>query len=137
LLEVPVIDRAVHGVARVSHLFAQAANGLLEVPVIDRAVHGVARVSHLFAQAIHSGPETRVIDRAVHRVAPIAVGMSRWLWKAVDLRGIEGVMLRAGRAASHTGAALRRLEPRTLRHHLAIVVGWLVAAIGLLYWLLL
>ena len=137
LLEVPVIDRAVHGVARVSHLFAQAANGLLEVPVIDRAVHGVARVSHLFAQAVHSGPETRVIDRAVHRVAPIAVGMSRWLWKAVDLRGIEGVMLRAGRAASHTGAALRRLEPRTLRHHLAIVVGWLVAAIGLLYWLLL
>ena len=136
-LDLRWVNRAVHGTASAARLIARAANGLLEVPIIDRAVHGIARVSHLFARAVHSVPETRVIDRAVHRLAPAAVGVSRWLLRAVDIRGIEGVMQRTGRAASHAGTALRRIEPRTLRHHLVIVVGSLVAAIGLLYWLLL
>ena len=109
----------------------------LDLRCVNRAVHGIARVSHLCARAVHSVPETRVIDRAVHRVAPAAVGVSRWLLRVIDIRGIEGVMQRTGRAAGHAGTALRRIEPRTLRNHLVIVVGSLVAAIGLLYWLLL
>ena len=107
----------------------------VDIRWIDRAVHGSAGAARLFAGALRSVPETRWIDRTVHSLASAAVAVAKWLLEAIDLRGIDGATRRAGHLASDLGAALRRIEPRTLRHYLGIVVGGLVAAIGLSYWL--
>ncbi len=132
-LDVRWIDRAVAGTARVSRLGAESLHRLLERSVIDRAVAGTAGVSRLGAESLHRLLERSVIDRTVHAAAATTVGLSRWLWAAVDMRKIDAAVQRLGRLAAAVGPALRGIEPRTLRQHLLIVVYWLVAAIGLSY----
>jgi len=39
-----------------------------------------------------------------------------------------------GHQADVTGHMLQKIEPRTLQHHLLVMVYWLIAAIGLFYW---
>ncbi len=84
------------------------------------------------------------------------VRLSRWLLRRVDLglvdrasmgaahctrlfadslRGADRFARRIGRLGENAGAALQRIEPRTLQQHLVIVTCWLVVAVGLLYWL--
>ena len=75
-----------------------------------------------------------MIDRAVQLVAPVTVRASQWLLAAVDLGNVDAASRRLGQLAGDAGAALRRIEPRTLRHHLLVVVSWLVVVIGLSYW---
>lgn len=60
---------------------------------------------------------------------------SGWLWQLFDRGGAGGAMRTADPTADGVGEAARRLGPRTLRHHLVIIVCWLALAIGLTYWL--
>jgi hypothetical protein len=61
------------------------------------------------------------------------VRTSGWLWQVVDRQGTDESIQRVGGLAEDTGEALQRLGPRTLRHHLVIIVCWLSLAIGLTY----
>ena len=63
--------------------------------------------------------------------------MPGWLWRVIDVRGTQETVERLGRLADGTGHVLEEIEPRTLQHHLGVVVCGLGLAIGLLYWLVL
>lgn len=71
----------------------------------------------------------------VQGAATSSVKMSQWLWQVLDVRGTDRAVEQLGRLADGGGQALQRIEPRTLRHHLIVVVCWLVVTIGLWYWL--
>jgi len=75
----------------------------------------------------------RVIDRAVEKTGGKSVG----LWEAVDVRRIERGTDQIGRAADASGKRLYDVEPRTIQHHLVVLIAWLVAAILFFYWLVL
>ena len=64
-------------------------------------------------------------------------GLAQWLWRVIDVRGTQETIERLGILADGAGHALEEIEPRTLQHHLGIVVCGLLLAIGLLYWLVL
>ena len=51
--------------------------------------------------------------------------------------GLRKTVERLGILADGAGHVLEEIEPRTLQHHLGIVVCGLLLAIGLLYWLVL
>ena len=61
---------------------------------------------------------------------------SGWLWRVIDQRGTDEALQRVGRLADDTGETLQKIGPRTLRHHLVIIVCWLALAIALTYWLI-
>ena len=133
-LDLRWIDRTVQAVAPAARWLAESLHRLLEIGLIDRAVQAVAPAARWLAGLLHWLLETRVIDRAVQLVAPVTVRASQWLLAAVDLGNVDAASRRLGQLAGDAGAALRRIEPRTLRHHLLVVVSWLVVVIGLSYW---
>lgn len=104
---------------------------------IDRVVNGIATVSFLLARWLWQVIEVRGIDRMVGGSATSSVRLAHWLWRVIDVRGTEETVERLGRLADGAGHMLEEIEPRTLQHHLVVVVCWLGIAIGLLYWLVL
>ncbi len=81
--------------------------------------------------------DVRVIDRTVERTGSQSVGLARWLWEVIDVRRIEKNVERIGHAADATGHKLQDVEPRTLQHHLLVLIFWLVVAIVFFYWFVL
>ena len=73
------------------------------------------------------------IDGAVLGSAGVGRRFADWLWRVVDLRGADATLLRVGRLGQDAGGSLDRVQPRTLRQHLVIIVCWLAVAIGLAY----
>jgi len=63
------------------------------------------------------------------------VNLAQWLWQVIDIRGIEKNVERLAHQADATGHVLQKLAPRMLQHHLLVMIFWLVAAIGIFYWL--
>ena len=157
-----LIDRAVHGIARLVRGCSGWLERTAETKLINRSVHRVAGLAVACAGWLERTAETKLINRSVHRVAGLAVAyagwlersaetgvigrapevtagglvrISGWLWRIVDRRGTDESLERFGRLADDTGKTLQRIGPRTLRHHLVIIVCWLVLAISLTYWL--
>ena len=103
---------------------------------INSAVQGVGSVTLWVARGIAGTLETRAIERGSIGVGKAVLVLSRWLWGTIEVHGVERIE-GLGRLAEETGLALQRIEPRTLQHHLLLVVCWLILAIGLSYWFLL
>ena len=106
----------------------------LEVKGLDRGLAGGARSSISISRWLWSALEIQGLDRGLTGGARSSISLSRWLWRVVDLRGdamVEGL----GHVSDETGEILQRIEPRTLQHHLLVVVFWLTLAIALSYWL--
>ena len=74
-------------------------------------------------------------DLYVALVARPTVYVARWLWQTVDVRGIDRACIGVGYQTDTTGQALRKIDPRLLQQQTTVIVVWVVAAIGLLYWL--
>ena len=74
------------------------------------------------------------IDRAITTLAEVSIALARWLWQVIDIRGIEQNIERLGYQADAAGHMLLKVEPRTLQHYLLVMVFWLIGAIGLFYW---
>ena len=102
---------------------------------IDRFISGIAGVSVTLARWLWQVVDVRGIDRGVVGIGSQTVNFARWLWQIIDIRGIENNIERLGHQAEATGQILQKFEPRTLQHHLLVMIFWLVAAIGLFYWL--
>ncbi len=75
------------------------------------------------------------IDRVIMSLAEGSVALARWLWQVFDIRVPEKPVERLGYQADATGHMLQKVEPRILQHHVLVMVLWLVVAIGLFYWL--
>jgi hypothetical protein len=63
----------------------------------------------------------------VEGIGRLTIGVARWLWQSVDLRGFERVIGTISRQNRATGEALRRIEPSMLQHHLLVMIFTLVA----------
>jgi NADH-quinone oxidoreductase subunit L len=100
-------------------------------------VNGIGTVSLLLARWLWHVIDVRGIDRMVGGSATLSVRLAHWLWRVIDVRGAEETVERLGRLADGAGHMLEDIEPRTLQHHLVVVVCWLGIAVGLLYWLVL
>jgi NADH-quinone oxidoreductase subunit L len=131
------IDRVVNGIATVSFLLARWLWRVIDGRVIGGMVDGSATFSVRLAQWLWRVIDVRGIDRMVDTSATSSVRLAQWLWRVIDVRGTEKTVERLGRLADGAGHVLEEIEPRTLQHHLGVVVCGLGLVIGLLYWLVL
>jgi NADH-quinone oxidoreductase subunit L len=136
-IEVLAIDRVVLGVAAVSVRLAQWLWQVFDARVIGQTVDGSATSSVRLAQWLWQVIDVRVIENTVDSSASLSVRIARWLWRVIDVRGTQGTVERLGPLAEDAGNALQEIEPRTLQHHLVVVICGLGLAIALLYWLVL
>ena len=100
---------------------------------IDRWIHGIATSGISFSGWMWRVVDVRGIDRAVNETGDRSVGLARWLWEAVDVRRIERSADQIGETVDVSGRKLRDVEPRTLQHHLVVLIAWLIVAIVFFY----
>ena len=136
-IDVRGINRLIHGIATKSVLFSRWMWRVVDVRGIDRAVVESGNQSVGLARWLWKTIDVRVIDRAVEKTGGKSVGLARYLWEAVDVRRIEKGADQIGRAADASGKKLNDVEPRTIQHHLVVLITWLVAAILFFYWFVL
>jgi NADH-quinone oxidoreductase subunit L len=136
-IDVRGINRLIHGIAATLVLLARWLWRVVDVRGIDDVIHRLATNAILFAQWLWRVVDVRGIDRTVVESGNQSVGLAQWLWEAVDVRQIEKGSDQIGRAADASGKKLNEVEPRTIQHHLGVLITWLVAAILFFYWLVL
>jgi hypothetical protein len=124
----------VHGVGAVALWISQWGRSAIEVRGGDRAVAGLGHLVLVISGWLRGTVEVQGVDRMVEGGAASSLRLSQWLWSVIERRGTDDTVEGLGRLASSTGQVLQKLEPRTLQHHLLVVVFWLVFAIGLSYW---
>jgi hypothetical protein len=101
---------------------------------IDRVVVGLGQRSVGFARWLWRVVDLRGVDRVVVGVGRQSVGFANWLWKIIDIKVIDKNVNRLGDQAGSAGDMMRELEPRTLQHHLLVMIFWLIVGMGLLFW---
>jgi NADH-quinone oxidoreductase subunit L len=109
----------------------------VDIRGVDRLVHAIAGLSVRFSQWLWRAVDVRGIDRTVDGTGAFSVRVADWLWRVVDVRATGKTIDRLGQLADDTGRVFQEIEPRSLQHHLVVVVGWLALAIGVAYWLVL
>jgi NADH-quinone oxidoreductase subunit L len=131
------VNYAVQGVGSVALWVARGIAGTLEARAIEGGSSGVGKGVVVLSRWLWGTIEARGVERLVQGSATSSLRLSDWLWRAVDRRATDQAIEGLGRMADDTGLALQKIEPRTLQHHLLLVVCWLILAIGLSYWFLL
>jgi hypothetical protein len=101
----------------------------------SRVVHSIASSSLLLASWLWRVIDIKGIDRMVVGVGGSSVGLGRWLWRVVDVRWLSYNVRQILKGADVAGQILQETETRTIQHHLLVMVFWLVSAICLLYFL--
>ena len=107
----------------------------IDVGCIDRVVYGTATLSIIFAKWAWQVVDVKGIDRLTVNLGQQSVGVGTWLWRRIDVGGIAETLGKGGRSANAPGHVMEETGPRTLQHHLLVIIFWLVLAIGLLYML--
>ncbi len=105
----------------------------VDLGCIDRVVMGVALVSVAFSRWLWRTVDVKGIDRVVVGAGGRTVSMARWFWQHIEMRQAEERMEHVPPAEA-ADQIVREVEPRTLQHHVLVMVFWLIAAIGLFYW---
>ena len=131
------INSAVQGVGAGALWVARGIGNTLEARAIERGSTGVGKAVLVLSHWLWGTIEAKGVERIVQGSATSSVRLSGWLWRVVDRRATDQALEGIGRLADETGLALQKIEPRTLQHHLLLVVGWLLLAIALSYWFLL
>lgn len=108
---------------------------VVDIGGIDRAVHSVASSSIVLANWLWRVIDIKGVDRVVVSVGGSSVSLGQWLWRVADVRWLENNIGKIFKGADTAGQVLQETEPRTIQHHLLVMIFWLVSAIGLLYFL--
>ena len=137
ILEVHTVERVSTGMGKAVLWFARGIRSILEVHTVERVSTGMGKAVLILSGWLWGTIEARGVERVVEGSARSSLRLSSWLWRVVDRRATDQALEGIGRLADETGLALQKIEPRTLQHHLLLVVSWLVLAIGLSYWFLL
>ena len=106
---------------------------VIDMRLIDRAIHSVASHSVLFAQWLWRIVDIKGIDRIVVGIGQQSVGLSRWLWQVVGVGWLEQKADQEGSRVDVAGSFLQEAEARTIQHQLLVMILWLVLATGTLY----
>ena len=107
----------------------------IDIRVIDHFIHSIANYSVNFARWLWGIVDVRVIDRFIHIIAAYSVYFAGWLLQIVDIRWLEGKVGKVAGQVNATGKLLQEMESRTIQHQILVMVFWLVAMTGLLYFL--
>jgi len=130
-----IINGFVMGIASVSLGMAKWLWRVVDLRGIDGLVWGVGRHSVGLAGWLWRVVDLRGIDRVVVGLGERTVGMANWLWRVSTFRVHKQSIQNEGTVTQTPDAALQEFEPRTLQHHLLVMIFWLIVAIGLFYWL--
>jgi len=108
----------------------------IDIKIIDHFIQSIATFSVKFARWLWRVMDIRGIDRFTQSFATFSVYFARRLWRVVDIRWLEGKMGQVAGQANTAGQILQEMESRTIRHQLLVMIFWLVAMTGLLYFLI-
>lgn len=131
--DVRVVDQAYRSVATSSLMLSRFLWQMIDVRGIDRGVTGFGYGSLSLAQWLWQIIDVRGIDRTVNDLGSSSLTTARWLWN-VDVRGVERTTDEIGRQSDATGRRLARMEPRTLQHHILLMIVWLILGLAVFYW---
>ena len=79
--------------------------------------------------------DLRGIDRVVVGIGEQSVGFANWLLRVFDFRIRPKEIPGLEQEGEVPNEVIQELEPQTLQHHLLVMIFWLIIAIALLYWL--
>lgn len=130
-----VFDALIMGIAYVSVSAAKWMWRVVDLRGIDGLVVGLGRNSVGMAGWLWRVVDLRGVDRVVVGIGQRSLGIANWLWKRIEIKVLDKNVIRAGNQAASTGNMMQELEPRTLQHHLLVMIFWLIVGIGLLFWL--
>ena len=107
---------------------------IIDIKIIDHFIKSIATYTVRFSGWLWQIMDIRVIDRFVHSIGTYSVRFSGWLWQIVDIRLLDR---KVGKVAEQVAASqiLREIESRTIQHQLLVMIFWLVAMTGLLYFM--
>ena len=135
IVDIRGFDRVVHSVASSSLLLASWLWRVIDIKGIDRVVVGLGGSSVGLARWLWRVVDIKGIDRVVVGLGGSSVGLGQWLWRVIDVRWLGYNLGQILKGADAAGQIRQETESRTIQHHLLVMVFWLVAAIGLLYFL--
>jgi NADH:ubiquinone oxidoreductase subunit 5 (subunit L)/multisubunit Na+/H+ antiporter MnhA subunit len=80
--------------------------------------------------------DVRVIDKSVYFIANYSVYFARSLWRIVDIRWLERTVGQLLGPFNTDGQLKQEMQFSTLQHQVLVIIFWLVALTGLLYYLI-
>jgi NADH-quinone oxidoreductase subunit L len=128
-----VFDALILGIANVSVVTAKWLWRVVDLRGIDGVVVGLGRNSVGMAGWLWRVVDLRGVDRVVVGIGKQSIGIANWLWKSIDIKILDKNVNRVGDQAEAAGDMMRELEPRTLQHHLLVMIFWLIIGILLLF----
>ncbi|MGD9850718.1 MAG: NADH-quinone oxidoreductase subunit L [Nitrospirales bacterium] len=132
-----VFDALILGVANGSVVTAKWLWRVVDLRGIDGLVVGLGRNSVGMAGWLWRVVDLRGVDRVVVGIGKQSLGIANWLWKSIDIKILDKKVNRIGEQAEVAGDLMRELEPRTLQHHLLVMIFWLIIGMLLLFWFVL
>lgn len=128
-----IFDALILGIANVSVVTAKWLWRVVDLRGIDGLVVGLGRNSIGMAGWLWRVVDLRGVDRVVVGIGKQSIGIANWLWKSFDIKILDKNVIRIGGQAESTGETMRELEPRTLQHHLLVMIFWLIIGMVLLF----
>jgi NADH-quinone oxidoreductase subunit L len=128
-----VFDALILGIANVSVGTSKWLWRVVDLRGIDGLVVGLGRNSVGMAGWLWRVVDLRGVDRVVVGIGKQSIGIADWLWKSIDIKILDKNVNRVGGQAEAAGDMMRELEPRTLQHHLLVMIFWLIIGILLLF----
>ena len=107
----------------------------VDLGCIDRVVMGVAWVSVTLGRRLWHVTDVSGIDRVVTGTGRQTMQAAQWLWEHVEMRSAGARVERVPHNTDAPEQPAGSVKPRMLQHHVLVMVFWLIAAIGLFYWL--
>jgi hypothetical protein len=101
---------------------------------IDRVVVGLGQRSVGLAKWLWRVVDLRGVDRVVVGIGKQSIGIANWLWNLIEIKVLDKNVNRLADQTEATGDLMREMEPRTLQHHLLVMIFWLIVGMGLLFW---
>ena len=128
------LNGMVLGIANLTLGLAKWLWQVVDLRGIDGLVMGVGRNSVGLAGWLWRVIDLRGVDRLVVGVGRQSVGIANWLWKIIDIKVLDKNVNRLGEQTEAIAETIQEVEPRTLQHHLLVMIFWLIVGMGLLFW---
>ena len=128
-----IFDALILGIANVSVVTAKWLWRVVDLRGIDGLVVGLGRNSIGMAGWLWRVVDLRGVDRIVVGIGKQSLGIANWLWKSFDIKILDKNTIRIGGQVEATGDTMRELEPRTLQHHLLVMIFWVIIGMILLF----
>jgi NADH-quinone oxidoreductase subunit L len=126
-------DALVMGIASGTVGVARWLWRVVDLRGIDGLVVGLGRNSVGMAGWLWRVVDLRGVDRVVVGIGKHSIGIANWLWNIIDIKVLDKNVNRMGDQAEATAEKMRELEPRTLQHHLLVMIFWLIVGMLLFF----